>query len=219
MSSQLLARIASAAIVLMTVVAVALGAPLPTAKAAQTHAAPILREGAGLGAAPSAAVRRVQRILDRRGFDLGPAGVDGRFGPRTAAAVRRMQSRYGLVADGVVGAKTPRLVSLLARTSPRPRATRPQRPARTPRQTAPRATTQPKQQPQTQTQPQTTPAPAQPVRSAAAGDNTLPIALAALAAALAAGAFAVAAARTTRRPDAGTPLLAAIDRDLYVEGE
>src|SRR3954451_22169962 len=126
MSSQLVARIASAAIVLMTVVAVALGAPLPTAKAAQTHAAPILREGAGLGAAPSASVRRVQRILDRRGFTLGPPGVDGRFGPRTEAAVRRMQSRYGLQAEGVVGPKTRRLLSLLEqRAARRTRATRP----------------------------------------------------------------------------------------------
>src|SRR3954465_14185350 len=120
MSSQLLARIASAAIVLMTVAAVALGAPLPTAKAAQTHAAPILREGAGLGATPSAAVRRVQRILDRRGFDLGSPGVDGRFGPLTAAGVGRAQARYGLAADGVVGPKTRRLLTLLAPSSRRP---------------------------------------------------------------------------------------------------
>src|SRR3954452_14996254 len=152
MLSQLLARIASAAIVLMTVVAVALGAPLSTAQAAQTNAAPILREGAGLGASPSAAVRRVQRILDRRGFTLGPPGVDGRFGPRTEAAVRRMQSRYGLEADGIVGPKTRRLLILLQpRSARRSRATHP------PAQSQPTTPAQPPAA--TTTPPQTTPAP------------------------------------------------------------
>src|SRR4051794_15932975 len=89
MQSQLLARSARAAIVVMAVAVVALGAPLPAARAAPPHASGlVLAEGAGLGGAPSAAVRRVQRILERRGFDLGAPGVDGRFGPLTAAAAR-----------------------------------------------------------------------------------------------------------------------------------
>src|SRR4051794_5943882 len=214
MSSQLLARIASAAIVLMTVVAVALGAPLPTAKAAQTHAAPILREGAGLGAAPSAAVRRVQRILDRRGFRLGPPGVDGRFGPRTAAAVRRMQSRYGLAADGVVGPKTRRLLSLLQqRATRRARATRP--PAR--QQPATPATTPPPRTTPAQP-PQTAPAPSARSGSPSAGDTTPTLLLASLAALLAAAALALALTRGRRRAGDGAPVLAAIDRDLYLEG-
>jgi peptidoglycan hydrolase-like protein with peptidoglycan-binding domain len=65
-----------------------------------------LREGAGMAGAPSASVRNVQRALLLRGYDLGPRGGDGRFGPLTAGAVRRFQSRAGLVADGIVGART-----------------------------------------------------------------------------------------------------------------
>ena len=223
MLSGLLARSASTAIVLMTVAAVALGAPLPAVAATPT--APVLEQGSGLGTAPSASVRRVQRILERRGFDLGPPGVDGRFGPRTAAAVRRMQSRYGLVADGVVGPKTRRLLSLLARTSRPSRTTQRPQPARPPQQSTPPATTQPTPRPQTQTQPQTTPAPpAQTTGPAAAArgdgaDTTVPIVIAGLAAALAAAALAVAVSRTRGRPDTGAPVLAAIDRDLYLEGE
>jgi DNA invertase Pin-like site-specific DNA recombinase len=221
MPSQLLARGASAAIVLMTVAVVALGAPLPTAQAAEKHvSASVLAEGAGLGAAPSAAVRRVQRILDRGGFDLGPPGVDGRFGPLTATAVRRAQTRYGLVADGVVGPKTRRLLTLLARSSRTParrsRATQPppattQKPQTSPAtpQTTPRQPTAPVQ---------STPREQAPARAATTrGDSTLSIVLAALAVLLSAAALTAAMTRGHRRHDEA-PLLAAIDRDLYVEG-
>src|SRR5580765_439238 len=129
MSSCLLARRASAAIVL-TVGAVALGAP-PTAVAATPKTTPVLEQGAGLGSTPSAAVRSVQRILERRGFGLGRPGADGRFGPLTAAAVRRMQTRYGLAADGVVGPRTRRVLRLMAEAS-RVRANGAPRPAPTP---------------------------------------------------------------------------------------
>src|ERR671922_564382 len=130
MLSWLLARSASAAIVLTAAAAVALGAPLPAPHAATSSSPTVLEQGTGLGGAPSVAVRRAQRILDRLGYDLGRPGVDGRFGPLTAAAVRGMQARYGLVADGIVGPKTRRLLNLLAageRT--RRRAHRPQAPA------------------------------------------------------------------------------------------
>jgi peptidoglycan hydrolase-like protein with peptidoglycan-binding domain/DNA invertase Pin-like site-specific DNA recombinase len=217
MLSRLLARSASTAIVLMAVAAAALGAPLPAAAAAPTP--PVLEQGSGLGAAPSASVRRVQRILDRRGFDLGPPGVDGRFGPRTAAAVRRMQSRYGLVADGVVGPKTRRLLTLLARSSrPSDTTTQRSRPPRPAQHATPPATTQPAPRPQPQTTPAQTTGPAAAARGDAA-DTTLPMVLAGLAAALAAAALVVAVARTRGRPDTGAPVLAAIDRELYLEGE
>jgi len=152
MPSWLLAFRASAAIVLMAVGAVALGAP-PTAVAAP-KTTPVLEQGTGLGSTPSAAVRRVQRILERRGFGLGPPGADGRFGPLTAAAVRRMQTRYGLAADGIVGPKTRRVLRLMAETSrvranaaprpaPTPRPATPARPATPPQTTAPPPATHP----------------------------------------------------------------------------
>ena len=40
----------------------------------------------------------LQQLLSRRGFDIGPA--DGRFGPKTRAAIRDFQARAGLVPDG-----------------------------------------------------------------------------------------------------------------------
>jgi len=94
-------------IALLAVVAV-LFAPATPARAADGRPAPVLAQGAGMGAHPSIQVRVVQRALRRRGYDLGAPGVDGRFGPLTEAAVRRMQSDQGVAVDGVVGPRTRR---------------------------------------------------------------------------------------------------------------
>lgn len=48
----------------------------------------------------------LQFLLRRHGFS--PGGLDGRFGRRTARAVRRFQRRAGLRPDGIVGPRTAR---------------------------------------------------------------------------------------------------------------
>ena len=48
-------------------------------------------------------VRQLQEFLNGKGASLG---VDGRFGNKTDAAVRRFQTENGLVVDGVVGTQT-----------------------------------------------------------------------------------------------------------------
>jgi peptidoglycan hydrolase-like protein with peptidoglycan-binding domain/DNA invertase Pin-like site-specific DNA recombinase len=64
-----------------------------------------LRRGAGYtDPAGSPRVRRLQRELRRAGMRPGP--VDGLFGPRTEAAVVRLQRSRGLPRDGVVDART-----------------------------------------------------------------------------------------------------------------
>jgi DNA invertase Pin-like site-specific DNA recombinase/peptidoglycan hydrolase-like protein with peptidoglycan-binding domain len=94
------------------VVAAVLIAGPTVARAASERPAQVLAEGAGMGAKPSLQVREVQRELQRRGYDLGPPGVDGRFGPLTDTVVRRMQADHGLAVDGAVGPHTRRALHL-----------------------------------------------------------------------------------------------------------
>ncbi|QOV36135.1 protein kinase [Streptomyces ferrugineus] len=51
-------------------------------------------------------VTQVQCMLDKRGYSLGGAGVDGQFGDATLAAVKKFQSAKGLDVDGLVGPDT-----------------------------------------------------------------------------------------------------------------
>jgi peptidoglycan hydrolase-like protein with peptidoglycan-binding domain len=56
-------------------------------------------------------VRRLQNRLKLIGFDVPE--VNGRFGPKTEAAVKALQKQAGLVVDGIVGPKTWAVVDAL----------------------------------------------------------------------------------------------------------
>src|SRR5215218_3732452 len=89
----------------------------PQTRRALTNAvASPLRRGAGY-AQPNGSprVRALQSRLRRQGFSPGP--VDGVFGPRTEAALRRFQEHGGLPANGVATERTARLLTRTETTS------------------------------------------------------------------------------------------------------
>ncbi len=89
-----------------------------TAGALETAVRKPLRQGAGYRQPDgSPRVRKLQARLGGLGLEPGP--VDGRFGPRTKAAVERLQRSGGVPADGTVGPGTRRL---LAKTGPAERS-------------------------------------------------------------------------------------------------
>lgn len=51
-------------------------------------------------------IKTIQKLLQAKGHNLGPAGVDGSLGPTTTAAVKAFQSANGLEKDGLPGPKT-----------------------------------------------------------------------------------------------------------------
>jgi DNA invertase Pin-like site-specific DNA recombinase/peptidoglycan hydrolase-like protein with peptidoglycan-binding domain len=200
--------------VLLALVAAAIVtiAAAPAPASAATNPTPQLAQGVGMGDKPSAAVRHVQRVLHRQGYSLGRPGVDGRFGPLTDAAVRRFQADSGLVADGIVGPRTRKVVSRIERRQQRSSSAR-RTSSRTKKSTPKLVTTSP---PATQTAP-------------AANNNNndndngtdagwlVAIALAAAVAVFCAALAASAMRRTGRRPTAG-PTVVPLTQELYLEG-
>jgi peptidoglycan hydrolase-like protein with peptidoglycan-binding domain/DNA invertase Pin-like site-specific DNA recombinase len=81
-----------------------------TLKALNRAAGGRLTRGAGYAQpAGSTRVKKLQRELRRKGLRPGP--IDGRFGPRTEAAVARLQRRQGLPASGAMDARTRRVLA------------------------------------------------------------------------------------------------------------
>jgi peptidoglycan hydrolase-like protein with peptidoglycan-binding domain len=100
------ARAARASVITTITAIVALLAITAPAVAADSSSTRTLRPGAGMAGKPSVQVRKLQRTLERRGYDVGAPGADGRYGPLTTAAVRRLQKARGLAVDGVAGPRT-----------------------------------------------------------------------------------------------------------------
>lgn len=75
-----------------------------------------LMKGVGVGDEKgNKQVADMQSLLDSAGYKLGDAGVDGRFGPDTTKAVKSMQRKHGLKADGVFGQQSRRLLTRIAK--------------------------------------------------------------------------------------------------------
>jgi peptidoglycan hydrolase-like protein with peptidoglycan-binding domain/DNA invertase Pin-like site-specific DNA recombinase len=106
-----------------------------TRKALNRAAGGRLARGVGYAQpAGSPRVKKLQRELRRQGLRPGP--IDGRFGPRTEAAVVRLQRRQGLRAMGVVDSRTRRALATAPQRQGARRAERRSRRSQLPRPTA-----------------------------------------------------------------------------------
>jgi peptidoglycan hydrolase-like protein with peptidoglycan-binding domain len=73
--------------------------PVETQRATKSSELPALHIGAEGGA-----VTLLQQILESQSYHTG--AVDGKFGSKTEQAVKKFQTNFALVTDGIVGAKT-----------------------------------------------------------------------------------------------------------------
>ena len=76
----------------------------PMTRKALASAHVVIRPGDGFASGGSDPVRGLQRHLAAAGFSPGP--IDGRYGPLTERAVRRLQAARHLQVDGVAGPQT-----------------------------------------------------------------------------------------------------------------
>jgi DNA invertase Pin-like site-specific DNA recombinase/peptidoglycan hydrolase-like protein with peptidoglycan-binding domain len=220
------ARGARAAVLVVIAGALVLGAPGNAvaqggaARSTSVAGVGVLAQGVGMGDRPSVRVRRVQRVLARRGFGLGPPGVDGRFGPLTAAAVRRYQARNGLAVDGIVGPRTRRALARLQARQQRASQRRregtggEQQRSSTPRSERPRssadagaATPRPERA-----------APPRPAAASGSDTTAIVIALFAVVVSLVAIAAVFGPRRARARRDGGEMNVVAVTRDVLLEG-
>lgn len=86
------------AVLILAVIAVPI-AVFGGTDASETEDSVVLKVGSS-----GAQVKTLQTKLNNWGYDAG--SVDGIFGSKTQAAVKRFQQKNGLVVDGIVGAKT-----------------------------------------------------------------------------------------------------------------
>jgi peptidoglycan hydrolase-like protein with peptidoglycan-binding domain len=85
-----------------------------SAAGSSSAAGGVLRQGAGMDRKRGQGdVKQLQTALQDLGYDLGDAGVDGKFGPVTTKAVKAFQREHGLKPDGVIGRHTRRLLNLI----------------------------------------------------------------------------------------------------------
>jgi len=64
------------------------------------------------------AVEALQKALAALG--VNPGTIDGVFGPKTEAAVKRFQKKAGLEQDGIAGPKTMKAMDMLQKPAARP---------------------------------------------------------------------------------------------------
>ena len=76
-------------------------APAETKPVQKTDELPVLRRGM-----KNQSVMAMQAVLIALGYDCGPDGADGNFGPNTEAAVTWYQIKNGLQVDGECGPET-----------------------------------------------------------------------------------------------------------------